>query len=260
MEQFFTIGEAAKAANTTPETLRHYDRIGLIKPGRIDPWTHYRYYTQQDIVRINTVRALQQMDLPLEQIRQVLGYDDLNRVIAFLEQAEKKADEKIAAIQQSKVKIQTAKASYQQTLRRQTQSDGPMVRFFPKRIILLSNTMRAANLDTLWNYLSSFYAMIPPAQRAAFAFEDMAGIYTQEDCSRMFAVCTRYQEIPELKELPEGRYLCADCTEENKDGKLNELILEAQKRYRVQPEFTVQIIVVSGILQWRYQSQVYLGA
>lgn len=65
MKQYFSVGEAAKAAHTTSETLRHYDRIGLVKPSKKDPWTHYRYYTQQDLVRLNTVRALQLMDLPL---------------------------------------------------------------------------------------------------------------------------------------------------------------------------------------------------
>ena len=52
MEKYFSIGEAAKAVHTTTETLRHYDRIGLVKPGKKDEWTNYRYYTEQDIVRL----------------------------------------------------------------------------------------------------------------------------------------------------------------------------------------------------------------
>ena len=97
MKKYFSIGEAAKAAHTTAETLRHYDRIGLVKPSKKDGWTQYRYYTEQDIVRVNTVRALQLMDLPLQEIKKVLEYDDLEKIIAFFEQAEKRADEKIAA-------------------------------------------------------------------------------------------------------------------------------------------------------------------
>lgn len=61
MKIYFSVGETAKAVHTTIETLRHYDRIGLVKPSKKDDLTNYRYYTQQDIVRINTVRALQQM-------------------------------------------------------------------------------------------------------------------------------------------------------------------------------------------------------
>ena len=119
MKNYFSIGEAAKAVHTTTETLRHYDRIGLVKPGKKDEWTNYRYYTKQDIVRLNTVRALQLMDLPLQEIKKVLEYDDLEKIIEFLARAEKKADEKIAALQTSKAKIQLAKADYERKLQGQ---------------------------------------------------------------------------------------------------------------------------------------------
>ena len=46
MEKFFSVGEAARAAQTTSETLRHYDRIGLVKPSKKDEWTNYRYYSE----------------------------------------------------------------------------------------------------------------------------------------------------------------------------------------------------------------------
>ena len=84
MENYFSIGEAAKAVHTTTETLRHYDRIGLVKPSKKDEWTNYRYYTEQDIVRLNTVRALQLMDLPLQEIKKVLEYDNLENNVNFL--------------------------------------------------------------------------------------------------------------------------------------------------------------------------------
>lgn len=116
MEKYFSVGEAANAVETTSETLRHYDRIGLVKPGKKDEWTKYRYYTEQDIVRLNTVRALQLMDLPLQEIKKVLAYDDLERIIDFLTQAEEKADEKITALQYSKSRIKLAKADYERKL------------------------------------------------------------------------------------------------------------------------------------------------
>lgn len=81
MKKYFSIGETAKAVHMTSETLRHYDRIGLVKPSKIDVCTKYRYYTKQDIVRLNTIHALQVMDLSLQEIKQVLEYDDLEKII-----------------------------------------------------------------------------------------------------------------------------------------------------------------------------------
>ena len=102
MKQYFSIGEAAKAAHMTSETLRHYDRIGLVKPGKKDEWTNYRYYTEQDIVRLNTVRALQCMDLSLQEIKEALELDDLEKVVDFLARAEQKADRKMEALRYSR--------------------------------------------------------------------------------------------------------------------------------------------------------------
>lgn len=259
MKKIFSVGEAAKAVHMTSETLRHYDRIGLVKPSKKDAWTNYRYYTEQDIVRLNTVKALQMMDLPLREIRQVLSYDDLEKIVAFLSQAERKADEKIAALQYSKAKIQSAKADYEKKLQGQQHRSGAFTKDFPARVILLSDTLETPTLDNLWNYLSHFYDKVAPSLREQFSFEDLAGIYTENGLSRLFAVCIRYVDMDGLKVLPAGKYLCADCTEENRAATLQRLLHMARADYAAEPGFTVQRIVVSGILQWNYEVQVPLG-
>lgn len=256
MKKYFSVGEAARAVHTTSETLRHYDRIGLVKPSRKDEWTNYRYYTEQDIVRLNTVRALQMMDLSLQEIKKVLDYDDLEKIVSFLARAEQKADEKIAALQYSKSKIQAAKADYEQKLRGLEQLSGTVVKEIPERVILLSDTLEEPTLDNLWNYLSHFYEKVTPALEAQFSFEDLAGIYTGDDVTRLFAVCTRYVDIDGLRVLPKGRYLCAGCTEENRAQTLRELLRMARSEYGADPSFTVQLVIVSGILQWNYEVQV----
>ena len=147
MKKYFSVGEAARAARTTSETLRHYDRIGLVKPSKKDEWTHYRYYTEQDIVRLNTVRALQLMDLPLQEIKRVLEYDDLEKIIDFLDQAEKKADEKISALQYSKSKIRLARADYERKRQGQQDSRRVFVREYPERVILLSDTLETGSVQ-----------------------------------------------------------------------------------------------------------------
>ena len=248
MKKYFSVGEAAKAVHTTSETLRHYDRIGLVKPSKKDEWTNYRYYTEQDIVRLNTVRALQLMDLPLQEIKKVLEYDDLEKIVEFLAQAEKKADDKMAALQYSKSKIQLAKADYEKKLQMRKNPNGTFIKDFPERVILLSDTLEVPTLDNLWNYLSHFYDKVTPALKEQFAFEDLAGIYTENGLSRLFAVCIRYAETDGLKILPKGKYLCADCTEENREQVLSEVIRISRTKYGVEPTFTVQLIVVSGIL------------
>ena len=259
LNSVFSISQAAAYAHMTTETLRHYDRIGLVKPSVKNELTKYRYYTAQDIVRLNTVHALQQMDLPLRDIKTVLEYEDLQRIIDFLEQAEKKADEKMADLQNSKHKIQLAKADYMKKLQTQQHIDQTFIRAYPQRMIMLSDTLQTASLENLWNYLSHFYSQIPASQRQFYTFEDLAGVYTSNGISRLFAVCARYPDTTRLMELPSGNYLCAGCSREKRQDVIKRLVHLAKKEYAVDPAFTVELVVVSGILHWNFQIELYLG-
>lgn len=263
MKKGFSISEAARITHMTSEALRHYDRIGLVKPAKKDEHTGYRRYSQQDIVRLNTIHALQQMDLSLKEIKAVLEYDDLQKIIQFLEKAERKADEKILELQHSKTKIRLAKADYEKKLAgRQAMDrdiDNAFEKEFQKRVIMLSDTLKEPTLENLWNYLSHFYNQIDPASRVEYAFEDLAGIYTKAGTSRLFAVCTRCPNEQGLVVLPEGRYLCATCAEKDREATVDKLLKTAKRGYGVEPGFTIQLILVSGILQWDYQVQVYIG-
>ncbi|MBC8568422.1 MerR family transcriptional regulator [Mogibacterium sp. NSJ-24] len=258
MKKYFSISAAAKKTNVTSETLRHYDRIGLLKPSKKDERTNYRYYSEEDIIRLNTICSLQKMDLPLKAIKEVLEYDDLNKVIDFLTEAEKKADEKIADLQYSKQKIQAAKADYKSKLQYQTPAEDVTVKYFTKRVIMLSDNLKSPALDNLWNYLKHFYDKIDPEEKQSFLFEDLAGVYTENGISRLFALCIRYGNADGLKILPEGYYLCSSCNEENRIKKIDEVLQTVKTDYHTEPEFIVQQIIISGILQWHYQIQVYL--
>ena len=71
----------------------------------------------------------------------------------------------------------------------------------------------------------------------------------------MFAVCSEYEKTDGLKILPQGNYLCAECYEENYDETVKALYSEAQKKYGANPPFSVAIIVLTGILRWKYEVQ-----
>lgn len=257
-KKYFSIGDTAKMVKMTAETLRHYDRIGLVRPGKVDAQTKYRYYSAEDIVRLNTVHALQQMDLPLQEIKQVLEYDDLQKIIQFLKLAEERADEKIASLQYSKSKIRLARADYEKKLNGAPAPEGVFIRRLPERVIMLADAVAEITMDDLWNYHRHFYKQLDESQKDKFTFEDLAGVYHENGEARYFAVCGSYENMEGLKRLPAGAYLCADCTEGDKDAVLEKLTVTAQKQYGVSPRFFLQLVVISGILQWKYQLQILL--
>lgn len=141
MEKFFSISETAKIVGTTSETLRHYDRIGLVKPHKIDKWTKYRYYSEEEIVRLNLVKTLRCMDFPLDEIKKILKSDDFKEIVEFLEKAEQSANEKIEELIQAKRKIRRAELFYESKQISVTSEKEAFTRIFPQRVILLSKTL-----------------------------------------------------------------------------------------------------------------------
>ncbi len=41
----YQIGDFSQLGQVSVRMLRHYDKLGLLKPGHVDQWTNYRYYT-----------------------------------------------------------------------------------------------------------------------------------------------------------------------------------------------------------------------
>lgn len=259
MEKLFSISETAKIACMTTETLRHYDRVNLVKPCKVDEWTGYRYYSGQEIVKLNTIKTLRCMDLTLAEIKELLSYDDFSKIAGALKQAEQNADKKIAELNNAKAKIARARSYYESKLNGEQPTKSIFVKRLPERIILLSDTIQTPTLDNLWNYHRHFYKQLPDSMKEKFSFEDLAGIYESKGRQRLFAVCTEYEQTDGIIRLPQGNYLCADCTEETRNQVTESLIALAKNQYKVTPQFTLQLIVVSGILQWNYQAQVFIS-
>ncbi|HVX45621.1 MAG TPA: MerR family transcriptional regulator [Mycobacteriales bacterium] len=70
-----TIGQLARAAGLTPKALRHYDRIGLLRPAAVDA-AGQRFYAPEQLGQAQLVARLRAADLPLEQVRECLAGDD----------------------------------------------------------------------------------------------------------------------------------------------------------------------------------------
>ena len=96
----FKISDFSKLSRVSVKALRYYDELGLLKPAQIDRFTNYRYYSIDQLPRLNrTLRvALKDLGLSLEQIARLLDKElppDQLRGMLMLKQAElqQQADE-----------------------------------------------------------------------------------------------------------------------------------------------------------------------
>jgi MerR family transcriptional regulator/heat shock protein HspR len=73
----FVISVAAELAGMHPQTLRIYERKGLLEPYRTPGGT--RRYSQEDIERLQLIQELTSQGLNLEGVRRVLALQEENR-------------------------------------------------------------------------------------------------------------------------------------------------------------------------------------
>ena len=69
------IGEFSKLVQVPVKTLRYYDELGLLRPDWVDRYTGYRYYTLQQLPRLNRILALRELGFSLVQIAHLLRED-----------------------------------------------------------------------------------------------------------------------------------------------------------------------------------------
>src|SRR5215207_4043490 len=75
-KSLFKIGDFSRLTRVPITTLHHYDEIGLFKPLRSDPFTGYRYYSFDQLPRLNRILALRGLGFSLEQVGRMMGSDD----------------------------------------------------------------------------------------------------------------------------------------------------------------------------------------
>ncbi len=83
MDEFspvFAIAMAAELAGMHPQTLRQYDRLGLVSPTRTAGQS--RRYSMRDVVQLREIAALSAQGLNLEGIKRILDLENQNAALA----------------------------------------------------------------------------------------------------------------------------------------------------------------------------------
>jgi DNA-binding transcriptional MerR regulator len=68
-------------SKTTIKALRYYDEVDLLKPEEIDPFTSYRFYTTDQLVKLHRVQAFRQVGLSIDEIKLILSGHDATVIL-----------------------------------------------------------------------------------------------------------------------------------------------------------------------------------
>lgn len=101
-----TIKEFASLCGCNPQTLRYYDHVDLLKPVKVDEWSGYRYYSEDQALVYVKIKNLQKAGFSIDQIKELLDKD--NQVIfdAFSAKIAEQ-EERLAEIKKIQMSYQT---------------------------------------------------------------------------------------------------------------------------------------------------------
>lgn len=106
MKDKFLIGELSRIFNISTDTLRHYDKIDLIKP-EYDEKNDYRYYSIRNFFKLSRILFFKNIDISLGEIKKYMGNKNTNNLLSLLKKKEEEIDIKMNRLVNLKKKIQT---------------------------------------------------------------------------------------------------------------------------------------------------------
>ncbi len=108
MSKYFKIGEISKMYHIGTDSLRYYEKIGILSPKRGE--NQYRLYRTEDIWRLNVIRELRELGFSMEQIGVYLKEHTVSTTRTLLE-------EELRMIQEKQEKLRLLKKNVEERVR-----------------------------------------------------------------------------------------------------------------------------------------------
>lgn len=92
-DDLLTISQFAKLRNVNINSLRYYEKLGILRPVHIDSKTHYRYYALEQLHMLDIILLCIDLNLPLKTLSQ-FTFQDSVKLRAILDEGHKIAEKR----------------------------------------------------------------------------------------------------------------------------------------------------------------------
>lgn len=156
MKNIYSISELARFFGISAQTLRHYDKIGLLKPSFCKESNKYRLYGREEIHKLYLIKELKKMGLSLEDIKAYCETKNLTFLEKLLRENNALLSKKIEHLNQ----IKTSTEEYLKKIERTHLHYGESCyyRQLPERSAYLVNLeFRIRDLETYVDILNASF-------------------------------------------------------------------------------------------------------
>lgn len=105
MKDYYKIGEISKIYSIGRDSLMYYEEIGILRP--IRDKNGYRLYSISDIWKLNLIKELRALNLPMSTIKEYVDNRNIQTTVNMLNKEVELIEEKILELNQHKQNIKT---------------------------------------------------------------------------------------------------------------------------------------------------------
>ena len=143
-EDLLSIGEVSKIFRISLKTLRHYDKIGIVKLAYVDSTNQYRYYAKSQLLFINCVKEMRLLGFTLTDIAKCLdqkkGVFQLDKAIALVDKKKGQIVKQLEKLQNIQQLFVFWKVNLEPESRNDIQAGNIKVKYIPPRIVVFTRS------------------------------------------------------------------------------------------------------------------------
>lgn len=208
MNQYLSIGEVAKARGVNVQSLRYYEKLGILVPAYINPENGYRYYSLEQIMILDTIILCVDLGIPLKNLKNYVDEDGQLKFEQLLQDGRQlarkkiqKIEENLQSIDHTLLHVRTQKSFLGRT--------GYYTRYIFARSVITLPCQQTPDARTYEKCLSALFELArEKGLRASFPH----GIISRYKAGQCIGSHMFLEVLPEAAEgvthIPAGNYLC----------------------------------------------------
>ncbi|MBR5230601.1 MAG: MerR family transcriptional regulator [Firmicutes bacterium] len=125
----YSVGEMAEYFGVSRDTLRLYDKMGILSPQKNED-NGYRVYSRVDFICLDYVMRLKSLGMPLEDIRMMINDCTIEKAEAIMQVQDRLIDEKIKELKSLQMMVRDYQKSFSNTIMQMGQitvEDSPLM-------------------------------------------------------------------------------------------------------------------------------------
>ena len=207
---YFTISEFAKLRNVNINSLRYYEKIGILKPDHINEKNGYRYYSPDQLPILDVILLCLDFGMPLKNLKSCISDGKFINNIKLFELGKEIAEERLRNAQAEQNKIEYT-IKYLQSNQQYSNIKGLYEREIPDRTIMsMEYTGDLTDISKIEMTSAKLYAY---AQEKKVSPVFPAGLLIKKTGDKLnvkvfLEIMDKTANDPLAEVLPGGTFLC----------------------------------------------------